>query len=66
MVNATCNDSMRGLFVLFSQIEFNRLLRKHNLENTGLVGMWKYCVWQTFNNAVECRTIDEQLFYLKW
>ena len=52
-LNATCNDSVRGLFVLFGQIEFNRLLRRQYLENTGNVGIWKYCMKQTFNNAVE-------------
>ena len=43
----------RGLFILFGQIEFNRLLRKHNLENTGNVGLRKYFTRRTFNNAVE-------------
>ena len=52
-LNATSNDSVRGLFVLFGQLEFNGLLRKHNLKNTGHVGLQKYCIKQTFNNAVE-------------
>ena len=52
-LNATCNDSVRGLFVLFGQIEFNGLLKKHNLNNTGNIGLWKYCIKQTFNNAAE-------------
>ena len=45
--------NVHGLFVLFGQLEFNGLLRKHNLKNTGRVGLWKYCMKQTFNNAVE-------------
>ena len=52
-LNATCNDSVRGLFVLFGRIEFNGLLRKHNLNNTGNIGLWKYCIKQRFNNAAE-------------
>ena len=52
-LKAPCNDSVRDLFVLFGEIEFNSLLRKHNLKNTGRVGIWKYCLEQTFNNAVE-------------
>ena len=57
MVNAAYTDSVRGLFVLFVQIEFSRLLRKHNLENTGHVSIWKYCMRQTFQNAVEKSTV---------
>ena len=46
-------DSVRGIFVLFDQIEFNRLLRKPNLKIAGHAGIWKYIIKQTFNNAVE-------------
>ncbi len=52
-LKATRNESVCGLFVLFGQIEFARLLRKHNCVNTGHVGIWKYCIRQTFNNEVE-------------
>jgi hypothetical protein len=52
-LNVTRNESIHGLFLLFGQLEFARLLGKHNLQNTGHVGIWKYLMRQTFNKDVE-------------
>jgi hypothetical protein len=53
-LKVTRNDVVHGLYVLFGNKEFARLLEKHNLSNKSAahVGIWKHSMRQSFSNDI--------------